>query len=407
MNSLADAIVSQNLAVLTRGNTLKSKVLLLGGPNTYLPFLQQCWRLRIPEAWAERGYEYDKTVPIEELIFVPKNSDLYAAYGAVLFGLYEPDTVGRYRGLDPLEEFIAHGRKAKLGESAGPGLVEMPAQRDAFVEKYRTPDYEDAKLEAGKTYRGVIGLDGGSTSSKCVFIDENENILKKVYTLSKGNPIQDMKDMFVDMRQWATDQGAALEVTGFGVTGYAGDVLERVARRRREHRRDGRAHDEREALVPERRRHLRHRRAGHQGDVHAERRREELPPLEQLQRRQRHAAAGDGGPVRPAGEAVRRGRVRGAARAEVQLRLRRVPRLGPRELPEGGLLEGGAARRPGARPAEEHLAVRGADPAHGRARPRVRAPGRHAEERGRAEGAGRLHREARAERRGVPPPALR
>jgi len=227
MNSLADAIVSQNLAVLTRGNTLKSKVLLLGGPNTYLPFLQECWRLRIPEAWAERGYEYDKTVPIEELIFVPKNSDLYAAYGAVLFGLYEPETVGAYRGLEPLDEFINHGRKSKLGESAGPGLVEQPTERDAFVEKYKTPDYEDAVLEAGKTYRGVIGLDGGSTSSKCVFIDENENILKKVYTLSKGNPIQDMKDMFTDMKKWATDQGAALEVTGFGVTGYAGDVLEK------------------------------------------------------------------------------------------------------------------------------------------------------------------------------------
>jgi activator of 2-hydroxyglutaryl-CoA dehydratase/predicted nucleotide-binding protein (sugar kinase/HSP70/actin superfamily) len=227
MNSLADAIVSQNLAVLTRGNTLKAKVLLLGGPNTYLPFLQECWRLRIPEAWAERGYEYDKTRPVEDLIFVPKNSDLYAAYGAVLFGLYEPESVGRYRGLEPLEEFITHGRKSKLGESAGPGLVETPEQRDAFVDKYREPDYADAVLEAGATYRGVIGLDGGSTSSKCVFIDENENILKKVYTLSKGNPIQDMKDMFTTMRQWATDQGATLEVVGFGVTGYAGDVLER------------------------------------------------------------------------------------------------------------------------------------------------------------------------------------
>ncbi|MEZ4367102.1 MAG: BadF/BadG/BcrA/BcrD ATPase family protein [Kofleriaceae bacterium] len=227
MNSLADAIVSQNLAVLTRGNTLKSKVLLLGGPNTYLPFLQQCWRLRIPEAWAERGYEYDKSLPIEELIFVPKNSDLYAAFGAVLFGVHEPVTVGRYRGLEALDEFIHHGRKAKLGESAGPGLVETPDERDAFVEKYKEPPYEDATLEAGKTYRGVIGLDGGSTSSKCVFIDEHENILKKVYTLSKGNPIQDMKDMFSQMRAWATDQGATLEVTGFGVTGYAGDVLEK------------------------------------------------------------------------------------------------------------------------------------------------------------------------------------
>ncbi|MCK5335329.1 MAG: CoA activase, partial [Gammaproteobacteria bacterium] len=42
--SLADAIVMQNLSVLTRGNTLTEKVLLLGGPNTYLPFLQQCWK---------------------------------------------------------------------------------------------------------------------------------------------------------------------------------------------------------------------------------------------------------------------------------------------------------------------------------------------------------------------------
>ena len=49
--SLADAIVLQNLSVLTRGGTLKHKVLPLGGPNTYLPFLQDCWRLRIPQTW--------------------------------------------------------------------------------------------------------------------------------------------------------------------------------------------------------------------------------------------------------------------------------------------------------------------------------------------------------------------
>src|SRR5215207_6825123 len=222
LNSLADAIVGQNLAVLTRGNTLRSKVLLLGGPNTYLPFLLECWRLRIPETWAERGYDYDKTVPLEELIFVPQNAEYYAAFGAVLFGLHEPAHVGRYKGLDALKEFILHGRKSKLGESAGPGLVADPDERDRFVEKYKTPAFDDAVLEAGKTYRGVIGLDGGSTSSKCVLIDENENILKKVYTLSKGNPIQDMKEMFVEMRDWATAQGAAI-----GVTGYAGDVLEK------------------------------------------------------------------------------------------------------------------------------------------------------------------------------------
>jgi predicted CoA-substrate-specific enzyme activase len=228
LNSLADAIVSQNLAVLTRGNTLRSKVLLLGGPNTYLPFLVECWRLRIPETWNERGYEYPKDVPIEELVFVPKNADLYAAYGAVLFGLYEPANVGRYRGIDPLDEFIKNGRKSKLGESAGPGLVDAEEEWLRFSEKYKTPHYEDTTLEPGQVVRGVIGLDGGSTSSKCVLIDEDQKILKKVYTLSKGNPIQDMKEMFIEIRDWAASQGATIEVTGFGVTGYAGDVMERA-----------------------------------------------------------------------------------------------------------------------------------------------------------------------------------
>jgi activator of 2-hydroxyglutaryl-CoA dehydratase/predicted nucleotide-binding protein (sugar kinase/HSP70/actin superfamily) len=228
MNSLADAIVSQNLAVLTRGNTLRAKVLLLGGPNTYLPFLQQCWRLRIPESWDERGYEYPKDVPIDELIFVPENAEYYAAYGAVLFGMHEDAEVGMYRGLDPLNEFITHGRKAQLGESAGPGLVEQDAQRDEFIEKYRIPRFEDAVLQPGQVVRGAIGLDGGSTSSKIVFVDEDGNILKKVYQLSKGNPILDMKEMFTELRQWATDQGATLDVIGFGVTGYAGDVMERA-----------------------------------------------------------------------------------------------------------------------------------------------------------------------------------
>ena len=227
MNSLADAIVGQNLSVLTRGNTLRARVLLLGGPNTYLPFLQECWRLRIPEAWDERGYDYPKDVPIDELIFVPENAQYYAAYGAVLFGMYEPADVGVYRGLDALKQFIDFGRKAKLGENAGPGLVETEDQRDDFVDYYKTPKFEEAKLEPGQVLRGVIGLDGGSTSSKIVLIDEeSEQILKKVYVLSKGNPIQDMKDMFAELRTWATDQGASIEVTGFGVTGYAGDVME-------------------------------------------------------------------------------------------------------------------------------------------------------------------------------------
>jgi len=222
--SLADAIVMQNLSVLTRGNTLKPKVLLLGGPNTYLPFLQECWRKRIPEVWDERGFEWDRSIPLDELIPVPDNAELYAAYGAVMYGLHEADDVGRYDGLAGLERYIHEGRKERLGENAGPPLAKDAGELGTFVDAYRVPKIEEPEVSG--TVRAVIGLDGGSTSSKAVLLDEDGEILMKAYTLSKGNPIQDTKELLKDLRERMAAKGATLEVLGFGATGYAADVLE-------------------------------------------------------------------------------------------------------------------------------------------------------------------------------------
>jgi activator of 2-hydroxyglutaryl-CoA dehydratase/predicted nucleotide-binding protein (sugar kinase/HSP70/actin superfamily) len=224
--SLADAIVMQNLSVLTRGNTLRPKVLLLGGPNTYLPFLQQCWRKRIPEIWEERGFDYPRDVPLEELIPVPENAELYAAFGAVMYGLHEPAEVGRYQGLEALKRFITEGRKARLGETAGPPLSKDVDERAAFEAAYRIPRFEPAAFAPGETVRAVIGVDGGSTSSKAVLLGEDGEVLLKAYALSKGNPIQDTRDLLAELRDSVRDQGASLEIVGFGATGYAANVLE-------------------------------------------------------------------------------------------------------------------------------------------------------------------------------------
>jgi activator of 2-hydroxyglutaryl-CoA dehydratase/predicted nucleotide-binding protein (sugar kinase/HSP70/actin superfamily) len=230
MNSLADAIVHQNLSVLTRGNTLHSDVLLLGGPNCYLPFLVECWRKRIPETWDSRGYEYDKSKPIEELIYTPDNAQYYAAFGAVVFGLSEVEDdpeIGRYKGLDGLKEYITNGRGARLAETAAGPLVIDTAELDAFKAEYTIPPFHAAEFEQGQTVRGVIGLDGGSTSSKAVLVDhETGEVLYKAYTLSKGNPIQDTKDILAEIQGYVEGFGATLECTGFGATGYAANVLE-------------------------------------------------------------------------------------------------------------------------------------------------------------------------------------
>ena len=230
MCSLGDAIVSQNLSVLTRGNTLPQKVLLLGGPNFYLPFLQEAWRLRIPETWDERGYKYDKEMPVDELIIVPENAQYYAAYGAVIYGLDEPADVGLYKGLDALNTFMNGGRASALQESSGPPLFQQGQSVVQFNEKYTIPPFEPAIFSEGDVVRAVIGLDGGSTSSKAVLVDEQGELLAKAYKLSQGNPIQDMKELLKDLKEQVYSQGATLEVLGFGATGYAADVLEESVR---------------------------------------------------------------------------------------------------------------------------------------------------------------------------------
>ena len=224
--SLADAIVLQNLSVLTRGSTLKHKVLLLGGPNTYLPFLQECWRKRIPQVWNDRGYDYPKDVPIEELVFIPENAQYYAAFGACVYGMEEAAHVGLFSGKAGLVDYMQNGRKARLGQSAGPPLAKTPAEKNDFAELYRIPRFVPTKLEAGSKVRAVIGLDGGSTSSKAVAMGEDGEIICKAYQLSKGNPIQDTKELLTEIQAYFTSQGAELDCIGFGATGYAADVLQ-------------------------------------------------------------------------------------------------------------------------------------------------------------------------------------
>src|SRR3954453_9140742 len=81
MASLFESIIQQNLSVLTRGHTLRPKVLLLGGPNCYIKGMRDCWRANIPIVWKERKVELPEGVPIEDLIIVPENAQYFAAVG--------------------------------------------------------------------------------------------------------------------------------------------------------------------------------------------------------------------------------------------------------------------------------------------------------------------------------------
>ncbi|MCI0661446.1 MAG: acyl-CoA dehydratase activase-related protein [Acidobacteria bacterium] len=228
MASLFEAIVGQNLSVLTRGNTLRPHVLLLGGPNTYIRGMVEAWKSNIPKVWEERNTELPESVDPKELIKVPQNAQYFAALGAVEFGKTEDENIGIYRGYADLEYYINYGRLEEKKKAGGKGLAETPEELSSFKEKYRHKKFIPTTFQPGQVVEGFIGLDGGSTSTKAVLLDRNRNVLVKTYQLSKGNPIEDTKDVFGKLEKQVSDQGATLKVMGVGTTGYAKDILKDV-----------------------------------------------------------------------------------------------------------------------------------------------------------------------------------
>jgi predicted CoA-substrate-specific enzyme activase len=228
MASLFEAIVLQNLSVLTRGHTLRPHVLLLGGPNSFIRGMREAWQANIPRMWQERKVAIPEGAKPEDLIKVPQNAQHFAALGAIEYGRSEDDCIGCYRGYDNLIHYIQYGRQEEKAKSGGKGLVENPVDLDAFKEEYRRKKFIPATFQKGSTVAGFIGIDGGSTSTKAVLMDENGAILCKSYQLSNGNPIQDTIEMFESLRGQVEAQNAKLEVLGVATTGYAKDILKDV-----------------------------------------------------------------------------------------------------------------------------------------------------------------------------------
>src|SRR3954465_12137634 len=231
MASLFEAIVMQNLSVLTRGNTLLPVVLLLGGPNCYIKGMRDCWKANIPKIWEERNTPLPEGVPPEDLIKTPDNAQYFAAIGSVEYGKTEDDEVGRYLGYEGLEWYVNIGREEeKQKRGGGVGLAKDDEELAAFKEKNSTKKFTPVTFQPGEVVEGFIGIDGGSTSTKAVLLskEHKRRILAKTYQLSKGNPIEDTVEVLQKLDRQIRDQGATLKILGVGTTGYAKDILKDV-----------------------------------------------------------------------------------------------------------------------------------------------------------------------------------
>lgn len=238
--SLCEAIARQNLEVLVRGNELRDKVLLLGGPHSYFTAFEEVWRELIPQTWELHGWS-PRNLSLEELIFVPEDSQYFAAIGAVLFGiesqkLQNPLLKGKqtqdniFPGIDKLDNYMKEGRTSQMMSSGAvrDGLVQSDEEVHQIKEKFSIPSFKGPELQKGASYSVYLGIDGGSTSSKLVLLDQHKELFYKDYILSHGNPVKDLKLIFQSLLNWKKENQIKLEIKGTAVTGYASEILSKA-----------------------------------------------------------------------------------------------------------------------------------------------------------------------------------
>lgn len=223
MASLFDAIVLQNLTVLTRGNTLLPEVLLLGGPNAFIPGLVEAWRHHLTLLWRQRNMFFAAKDTPDTLIKVPEHALYFAALGAALF--CKRERTGVYIGLKQFQQSIAEQRKCAVSaDSVSNGLWRTEQELKTFLQAYKPEAFLPKECPAGRL-EGFIGLDGGSTTTKAVLLDHSGEVLAKSYQLSQGNPIEDSKQVLRSLHDQLRTSETELHILGLGVTGYAKDIL--------------------------------------------------------------------------------------------------------------------------------------------------------------------------------------
>lgn len=222
--SVFEAVVSQNLLTLTKGNTPLPKVLLLGGPNTFFRGLKEAWVFHLAKIWHERKIDLNGENP-EDLILVPEDSLYFGAKGLLFLEGDEREESTIYQGKEKLEYWIKEGQYLEKKKGGGKAFFSSQTEKEMFFREYgqaiKKIEINPKKL---KNSRVFLGVDFGSTTAKIIALSDGGEINYTFYFKSKGNPIEDAKEIFRHLKNYLKEE----QILGVGVTGYGKDIIKGI-----------------------------------------------------------------------------------------------------------------------------------------------------------------------------------
>ncbi len=198
--SIFEAVVNQTIGGLAQGREISGKVAYLGGPLTFLSELQQA---------------FDKALKVKGIC--PENSLYYVAIGAALMA----SDAGSLTEL--LKRISKYTNKSTYAFNSP--LFADENELEEFRKRHRLDFVPTLPLDE---YNGplYLGIDSGSTTLKFLLMDEDLNIRYSKYLPNKGNPVDVLKGVFLELYESYPD----INIKGAASTGYGEDLAKTAFR---------------------------------------------------------------------------------------------------------------------------------------------------------------------------------
>jgi len=213
--SVLHALAKQTIGGLVQGMEIRPPIIFEGGPLTFNP--------RLIEVFAERlGLEGDDVI-------VPDRPEVIVAHGAALsVGTMFGDRTSTY---DParLPELDGNGerRQSVIDFESLPFFTDDD-ERQAFDARHALTAFTPQRYPPGTTVPVYLGIDAGSTTSKFVLLDEQEELVDTFYASNQGDPLRIVQQALIEMRDRFSAAEVHLEIRAVGTTGYGEQLFARA-----------------------------------------------------------------------------------------------------------------------------------------------------------------------------------
>ena len=205
------AIVKQTIGGLAQGLEIKAPIIFEGGPLTYDPTLVRVFMERLGLA--------------EKDVIRPQDADTIVACGAALAMDELFGEEGTVQTVPELLSALEQEAEVRQEQKVTKPFFASKGEQAAWQAAHALPGLKKRSYYEGETLEVYIGIDAGSTTSKFVLIDKDEEVIDRFYANNQGDPIRVVKRGLLEMEQKYRSLGVTLKVLGLGTTGYGERLL--------------------------------------------------------------------------------------------------------------------------------------------------------------------------------------